>query len=67
MERDTFPLEMTTNIIGAAPYNFCQTSLQVESPGARGIIFYFSGGSDCEIEIDGLGKLLIEVVIPITM
>ena len=61
MKKDTFPLQMTTDILGASEYKEGETELVIASPGPKGCILYIIGQGKVEVNVDSDGFMLLEV------
>ena len=57
-----FPLDIITDVLISSQVADKHAEMMVDSPGPSGFIIYvISEGVKCDVEIDGMGKMLLEV------
>ena len=61
MKKDTFPLQQTTDILGASELKECESELVITTQDSNGCILYIVGDDKVEVNIDSDGQMQIEL------
>ena len=58
----SFPVEIIPDVLFSSQISDKHAELLVDSPGPSGFILYvISEGAECEVSINGLGKMILEI------
>ena len=58
----TFPLDVVTDVLCVGQFQEKHSEMLVDSPGPAGFVIYvMSEGAECEVSINGMGKIILEV------
>ena len=62
MKKDTFPLQQTTDILGASELKECESELVITTQDSNGCILYIVGDGKVEVNIESDEYMLIKVL-----